>query len=97
MTCAGRALAMVAGNWATDIAGGAQYRYSLLFVVLLSSITAMFLQASARTSLQFNVLGIGGDHATAIALRTVRRSHNGITSPPPHPTPRKTALATTAS
>lgn len=32
------------GNWATDIAGGAQFRYTLLFVVLLSSLLAMFLQ-----------------------------------------------------
>jgi manganese transport protein len=33
------------GNWATDIAGGAKYRYVLLSAVLLSSILAMFLQA----------------------------------------------------
>jgi manganese transport protein len=32
------------GNWATDIAAGAQFGYLLLFAVLLSSITAMFLQ-----------------------------------------------------
>jgi manganese transport protein len=32
------------GNWATGLAGGAQFGYSLLFVILLSSIAAMFLQ-----------------------------------------------------
>ncbi len=32
------------GNWATDIAGGSQFGYSLLSVVLLSSFVAMFLQ-----------------------------------------------------
>jgi len=35
------------GNWATDIAGGAQYKYDLLFVVLLSSLLAIFLQSLA--------------------------------------------------
>src|SRR5580658_10095092 len=33
------------GNWATDIAGGASFGYTLLSVVLLSSLTAVFLQA----------------------------------------------------
>ena len=32
------------GNWATDIAGGSRFGYSLLSVVLLSSFVAMFLQ-----------------------------------------------------
>lgn len=32
------------GNWATDIEAGSKYGYSLLFIVLLSSITAMVLQ-----------------------------------------------------
>lgn len=32
------------GNWATDLAGGAQYGYSLLSIVLLSCVLAMFLQ-----------------------------------------------------
>ncbi len=32
------------GNWATDIAGGALYQYSLLSTVLLSSLLAIFLQ-----------------------------------------------------
>ena len=33
------------GNWATDVAGGSQFGYALLSVVLLSSLMAMFLQA----------------------------------------------------
>mmetsp|Transcript_24796 Transcript_24796/g.38950 ORF Transcript_24796/g.38950 Transcript_24796/m.38950 type:complete len:407 (-) Transcript_24796:1699-2919(-) len=32
------------GNWATDLAGGSMYNYQLLFVILLSSGSAMFLQ-----------------------------------------------------
>ncbi|WP_071892926.1 Nramp family divalent metal transporter [Hymenobacter sp. PAMC 26628] len=32
------------GNWATDLAGGARYGYTLLSVVLVSSLFAMFLQ-----------------------------------------------------
>ncbi|MGA3705712.1 Nramp family divalent metal transporter [Ralstonia nicotianae] len=37
------------GNWATDIEAGSRYGYSLLFVVLLSSLAAMVLQClSAR-------------------------------------------------
>jgi len=35
------------GNWATDIAGGAQYNYRLMSVVLISSLMAMFLQSLA--------------------------------------------------
>jgi manganese transport protein len=33
------------GNWATDIAGGSKFGYTLLSVVLISSLMAMFLQA----------------------------------------------------
>ena len=37
------------GNWATDIAGGSQFGYKLLFVLLMSNIMAMVLQSfSAR-------------------------------------------------
>lgn len=37
------------GNWATDIAGGAMFNYTLLSVILLSNLMAMLLQAlSAR-------------------------------------------------
>lgn len=35
------------GNWITSIAGGAQYKYRLLAVVLISSLIAMMLQAMA--------------------------------------------------
>ncbi|MCP1638739.1 Nramp family divalent metal transporter [Streptococcus gallinaceus] len=35
------------GNWITSVIGGASYRYSLLFVVLLSSLMAMQLQQMA--------------------------------------------------
>jgi manganese transport protein len=37
------------GNWGTDLAGGARYRYDLLWVVAMASIMAIFLQVlSAR-------------------------------------------------
>lgn len=37
------------GNWATDIAGGAQFEYKLLWVLLMSNLIALFLQSlSAR-------------------------------------------------
>jgi manganese transport protein len=32
------------GNWSTDIAGGSAFGYRLLFIVLMSSLIAMFLQ-----------------------------------------------------
>lgn len=35
------------GNWATDIAGGAQFGYTLLSVILISNFMAMLLQALA--------------------------------------------------
>jgi len=35
------------GNWVTSVAGGAQYRYTLLSIVLISSIIAMILQHMA--------------------------------------------------
>jgi manganese transport protein len=37
------------GNWATDLAGGAQFGYDLLCVVLLACILAMFLQVHIAT------------------------------------------------
>jgi manganese transport protein len=49
------------GNWATSIAGGAQFGYTLLFVSLLSNIMAIILQAlSARLA-----IGSGRDLAQA--------------------------------
>ncbi len=35
------------GNWTTDIAGGSAFGYRLLWIILLSSLMAMFLQALA--------------------------------------------------
>ncbi len=35
------------GNWGTDLAGGAEYRYGLLWVVALASLMAIFLQVMA--------------------------------------------------
>jgi manganese transport protein len=35
------------GNWATDLAGGASFGYTLLFVVMLSNLMAILLQALA--------------------------------------------------
>src|ERR1035437_3382178 len=35
------------GNWATDLAGGAQYGYALLSVIMLSNLMAILLQALA--------------------------------------------------
>src|SRR5580692_10990034 len=33
------------GNWATDIAGGSQFGYTLLFVIMLSNLMAVLLQS----------------------------------------------------
>ncbi|RUP45241.1 natural resistance-associated macrophage protein-domain-containing protein [Jimgerdemannia flammicorona] len=35
------------GNWATDLAGGSQYGYTLLFVIFLSNLIAILLQSLA--------------------------------------------------
>jgi len=51
------------GNWATDIAGGSQFGYTLLSVILLSSVFAMLLQ---HLSLK---LGIATDRDLAQACR----------------------------
>ena len=51
------------GNWATDLAGGAQYGYTLLSVIMLSNLMAILLQAlSAR-------LGIASGRDLAQACR----------------------------
>src|SRR6202162_4183468 len=51
------------GNWATDLAGGARYGYTLLSVILISNIMAIVLQAlSAR-------LGIASGRDLAQACR----------------------------
>ncbi len=51
------------GNWATNIAGGSAFGYTLLIVILLSSLTAMFLQ---YLSLK---LGVVSDRDLAQACR----------------------------
>lgn len=51
------------GNWATNIAGGSAFGYTLLIVILLSSVTAMFLQ---YLSLK---LGVVSDRDLAQACR----------------------------
>ncbi|MDQ6737632.1 MAG: divalent metal cation transporter, partial [Gemmatimonadota bacterium] len=35
------------GNWGTDLQGGAQYRYALLWVVAMASLMAIFMQVLA--------------------------------------------------
>lgn len=49
------------GNWATDIAGGSKFAYTLLSVVMISNLMAMLLQALAAR------LGIAADHDLAQA------------------------------
>ena len=38
------------GNWATDLAGGAQFGYTLLSVILISNVMAVILQALGEAS-----------------------------------------------
>lgn len=58
------------GNWATDLAGGAKFGYALLWIILMSSMMAMFLQVLAAR------LGIvtGMDLAQACRHHYSRRS-----------------------
>jgi len=58
------------GNWATDLAGGSKYNYTLLSVILLSSIMAMFLQ---RLSLKLGIV-------TGYDLAQSCRQHYGKTA-----------------
>jgi manganese transport protein len=51
------------GNWATDIAGGARYGYTLLSVVMISNLMAILLQAMAAR------LGIAAGRDLAQACR----------------------------
>ncbi len=55
------------GNWITSIAGGASFKYSLLSVILISSLIAMLLQAMAAR------LGI----VTGKDLAQMTREHTG--------------------
>jgi manganese transport protein len=51
------------GNWATDLAGGARYQYTLLSVIMLSNLMAILLQALAAR------LGIASGRDLAQACR----------------------------
>jgi manganese transport protein len=51
------------GNWATDIAGGSKFGYTLLSVIVMSSLMAMFLQALSAK------LGIAAGRDLAQACR----------------------------
>ena len=51
------------GNWATDIAGGSRYGYTLLFVIMLSNLMAILLQSLALK------LGIATERDLAQACR----------------------------
>ena len=51
------------GNWATDLAGGASFGYTLLFVIMLSNLMAILLQALAAR------LGIATERDLAQACR----------------------------
>src|SRR6201987_2803388 len=51
------------GNWATDLAGGSRYGYTLLFVIMLSNLMAVLLQSLSLK------LGIAPEPALAQACR----------------------------
>src|SRR5262245_11987885 len=51
------------GNWATDLAGGARYGYTLLSVIMISNLMAILLQALAAR------LGIASGRDLAQACR----------------------------
>ncbi|CAI5527140.1 unnamed protein product [Closterium sp. Naga37s-1] len=61
------------GNWATDIAGGSAFGYTLLFVVLMSSICAMFLQSLSLK------LGVVGERDLAQACRDAYPRYANLT------------------
>ncbi|MEO6830176.1 MAG: Nramp family divalent metal transporter [Acidobacteriaceae bacterium] len=51
------------GNWATDLAGGSKYGYTLLFVIMLSNLMAILLQSLALK------LGVASERDLAQACR----------------------------
>ncbi len=61
------------GNWATDIAGGSKYAYTLLSIVMISNLMAILLQALAAR------LGIAGDRDLAQACSDAYPRPIGIT------------------
>ena len=94
------------GNWATSIAGGSRFGYALLFVVLLSSLMAMILQAlAARLAIATRRFTPAPDQATRAATSGLSRSPPATTSgipaasaasTPPHP-PLVTTTSTRGS
>jgi len=62
------------GNWATDLAGGAQYGYTLLVVIMLSNLIAIVLQA---LSLKLGVV-TGRDLAQACSDHFSKRMGFGL-------------------
>jgi manganese transport protein len=60
------------GNWATSLSGGSMFGYSLLSVVVLSSVMAMFLQAAAVR------LGVAGNTDLASACRLHLGRHTSL-------------------
>jgi manganese transport protein len=60
------------GNWATDIGGGSKFGYTLLSVVLISNLMAMFLQALSAK------LGIASGRDLAQACREHYSRRTGI-------------------
>jgi manganese transport protein len=60
------------GNWATDIGGGSKFGYTLLSVVLISNLMAMFLQALSAK------LGIASGRDLAQACREHYSTRTGI-------------------
>ncbi len=55
------------GNWATDLAGGSRYGYTLLFVIMLSNLLAILLQSLALK------LGVATERDLAQACRETYR------------------------
>ena len=55
------------GNWITSVVGGATYKYSLLFVILISSLIAMQLQQMAGKIRDCNPDGLGPSYRLSFA------------------------------
>src|SRR5258705_12552891 len=60
------------GNWATDIGGGSKFCYTLLSVILISNLMAMFLQALSAQ------LGIASGRDLAQACREHYSRRTGL-------------------
>jgi manganese transport protein len=61
------------GNWATDLAGGSRYGYTLLFVIMLSNLMAILLQSLSLK------LGIASERDLAQACRDTYSRRTAIT------------------